>query len=271
MGSFLFTALPTGSTISLGALSGNGRIGSGNSVATTWSIGALNTNTTFSGVIINNFFGTGTAAAIKVGSGMLTLSGASTYSGVTNVSGGTLAFPTGGSSIGSNNTIYVGGAGGATLSINGGYVSTSVNNNFGINVGYTSGQPGTVNITSGTLSSPTGGLVLGDGSTSSFNQSGGLVSVNSGFFFGKYERAIAGDAQRRDDEVTRALAISDSALPHRLPSTAATSMKDIKFGLGMTSPIPASGPVRWPLLQRNDQPDRRLFGHRRRRCWYGRL
>jgi fibronectin-binding autotransporter adhesin len=80
-----------GSIISLGSLSGNGGILSNNtSGQVTYSIGALNTDTTFSGQIVNQWGGGGTAAITKVGAGTLTLSGGLGYSGVTTVSGGTL-------------------------------------------------------------------------------------------------------------------------------------------------------------------------------------
>ena len=75
-------------TVSLGALSGNGAVNAVNSTNTTFSVGALGTNTTFSGAIQNN---SGSIAITKVGSGVLTLTSASdNYSGATNVNGGTL-------------------------------------------------------------------------------------------------------------------------------------------------------------------------------------
>ena len=82
--------------ISLGALSGNGGA-LGNNVASsavTYTIGALNTNTTFGGQILDSVGGGGTTAITKTGSGMLTLTGAAGgfgYTGDTTVSAGTLA------------------------------------------------------------------------------------------------------------------------------------------------------------------------------------
>ena len=81
-----------GVTIDLGALKGGsstrlaGRA-SGSSGTLTYSIGALNLDTIFDGTIVdfNN-----AAALTKVGSGKLTLTGASTYTGATIVSDGTL-------------------------------------------------------------------------------------------------------------------------------------------------------------------------------------
>ena len=57
------------------------------SINSTYSIGALNTNTSFAGNIVN---GGGTTAITKVGSGAWTLSGVSTYTGPTAVNAGTL-------------------------------------------------------------------------------------------------------------------------------------------------------------------------------------
>lgn len=62
--------------------------------ATTWSIGGLNTSSTFAGVIMDGTRADGSNSPTllaKTGSGILTLSGTNTHSGVTTVSGGTLA------------------------------------------------------------------------------------------------------------------------------------------------------------------------------------
>ncbi|QJE98694.1 beta strand repeat-containing protein [Luteolibacter luteus] len=96
-----------GNTVSIGALSGTSttaKLTGGTAGAVTWSVGAKNTDTSFSGTIENN-------AAVqsrltKVGTGSLTLDGASTYTGATIVSAGAL---------------YVNGSLGATaVSVDGG-------------------------------------------------------------------------------------------------------------------------------------------------------
>ena len=72
-GGYLFAPSFTNATISLGELSGNGNLisgnGGGNPLTTTWSIGALNTNSTFGGAITDDTGTGGVSALTKVGSG----------------------------------------------------------------------------------------------------------------------------------------------------------------------------------------------------------
>ncbi len=88
--------LPAGGTVNMGELSTTGattnsRIRNNvNNTTATFSVGALNTDSTFGGVIAN---GSGTnqiTALTKVGSGKLTLTSSSTYTGATQVDGGML-------------------------------------------------------------------------------------------------------------------------------------------------------------------------------------
>jgi autotransporter-associated beta strand protein len=75
-----------GSTYHFGELSGTGNIGGGGATANVnWSIGALNTDSTFSGVLSSSGGG-----LTKVGTGTLILPNNHNYTGPTTVSGGTL-------------------------------------------------------------------------------------------------------------------------------------------------------------------------------------
>jgi autotransporter-associated beta strand protein/adhesin HecA-like repeat protein len=91
------TATPT---VQLGSLSGTNTAtnlgGFSGSGIKTLQVGALNTSTSYAGSIVDNPLGTGTPvfAFTKVGTGTLTLSGTNTYSGITTVNAGTLAFTT---------------------------------------------------------------------------------------------------------------------------------------------------------------------------------
>jgi autotransporter-associated beta strand protein len=76
-------------TTDIGELGGGSTayIGSGGSTGPTWRIGAKNTTNTYAGVIAD----AGTTSLIKIGTGMLILSGPNnTYSGTTTVNGGIL-------------------------------------------------------------------------------------------------------------------------------------------------------------------------------------
>jgi fibronectin-binding autotransporter adhesin len=90
----------------------------------TWSVGGLNTNATYAGSVRNGTSPSNTAIT-KVGDGTWTLSGSCTYTGPTNVLGGTLRFTgsaTGSTSVnvGSGATLEVDGS----LSVNGPIVNT---------------------------------------------------------------------------------------------------------------------------------------------------
>ena len=114
-GVYAYSRVSGTNTINIGALSGaagsvlNAGTGSGlgQNYPAIWRIGARNLDTTFAGVI------SGTSVVTKVGTGTLTLSGASTYTGSTTVSAGRLAL-SGGSLSGSAVTVQSGaGFGGA--------------------------------------------------------------------------------------------------------------------------------------------------------------
>ena len=76
---------------SIGSLVWGGTVTNSGPNSATLTAGSDNTNTTFNGVIQD---GTSTTALTKVGTGTLTLTGANTYSGGTNINGGALAVST---------------------------------------------------------------------------------------------------------------------------------------------------------------------------------
>ncbi len=86
------TIIRNGGLVRFGSLSGSGIVRSiyTTSSSATLEVGNLNDNTTFSGVIGDNP-GIVPLALVKVGTGTLSLTGASTYTGATTISGGTLA------------------------------------------------------------------------------------------------------------------------------------------------------------------------------------
>ena len=88
----------------------SGRGGSSNNGPTTHDIGANGLSTTFDGLIQDGSGGSSASTAIiKEGSGILTLSGANTYTGTTTVSNGVLALTGSGSIGGTKNIVIVSG------------------------------------------------------------------------------------------------------------------------------------------------------------------
>lgn len=81
--------IPSGSTISFGALSGGGFIRANTTGTITVSVGALNTDTTLSGKFQQSN-GSTQLALTKVGSGILTLSGPNEHTAASTVNNGTL-------------------------------------------------------------------------------------------------------------------------------------------------------------------------------------
>jgi autotransporter-associated beta strand protein len=75
----------------LGSLAGSGTVGIASGTPT-WSIGALNANSDFTGAIVG-----AAAIVVKTGTGIQNLSGANTYAGITVISNGVLQIGDGGS------------------------------------------------------------------------------------------------------------------------------------------------------------------------------
>ncbi|WP_341405085.1 rhamnogalacturonan lyase family protein [Luteolibacter soli] len=105
-------------TLDIGELTGDTTTGLGGGPTSgrtvTWRVGGRNTDAIFSGTIAN---GTGTTAITKNGTGIWTLGGASTYTGATTVSTGTLRIN--GSTTGSAVTVQTGAALGGSGAITG--------------------------------------------------------------------------------------------------------------------------------------------------------
>lgn len=82
--------------IQLGSLSGNGTLANNLAMpdggVITFTIGANNASTVFSGQIIDTLNQTGSVAIVKTGNGTLTLAGANSYTGGTLVQNGTLQY-----------------------------------------------------------------------------------------------------------------------------------------------------------------------------------
>ncbi|MES2439513.1 MAG: autotransporter-associated beta strand repeat-containing protein [Verrucomicrobiota bacterium] len=105
-------------TLDIGELSGVATSGIGGAPTAgrtvTWRIGGKNTNAAFAGAIVNS---AGITAITKQGTGIWTLTGASTHTGATVVSAGTLRID--GSTTGSNLTVQAAAALGGSGSITG--------------------------------------------------------------------------------------------------------------------------------------------------------
>ncbi len=122
-GRFSFRTTTTPSRVLIGALSGgpSSRLQSSEQSGCTslyWEIGYLNTSTTFEGTIRNyNGMVDRVGHLVKVGTGRLTLTGSSDYTGLTVVSNGVLALAGGAALTGPTNYITV--MAGATFDVSG--------------------------------------------------------------------------------------------------------------------------------------------------------
>jgi autotransporter-associated beta strand protein len=109
----------------IGSLAGNGIVTNNGNALAILTVGADNTNTTFSGILQN---GTSILGLTKVGTGTLALSGVNTYTGGTTISAGTLQMLPGGRLALGNVTIGPQG----TLRFSGGFVAAANFRNNGI-------------------------------------------------------------------------------------------------------------------------------------------
>lgn len=126
-------------TYTLGSLSGDNTTqiygsNSGNGLVSL-NVGALNTNTTYAGVIKNSWSSVGKLSLVKVGTGTLTLSGANLYTDATSVQGGTLALSGSGSVSGSAGVVVSAGATFDTSAVTTSATINSLAGGGGVNVG----------------------------------------------------------------------------------------------------------------------------------------
>ncbi len=239
---FLASAISGPATISFGALSGAGGLetNAGSSGAITYSIGALGTNTTLSGVIQNTDPGndSATVAITKTGSGALTLSGTNTYTGITTINSGVVSIAAD-AGLGANPDSFTANQ----LTLNGGTLkatgSFSTAGNRGVTIGSSGGTFDVTgvgfNITtavagSGTLT--TGGA--GGAFTLSATNSGftGNIVVNSGYF------GVNGDAAFGavpSSFVANAITLNGGSLMNMTQATSGTG-----FSAGFDLPINAN-------------------------------
>ncbi len=169
---FIITDTTTPETVSFGSLTGTStstvRGSSGTNQLVTLRIGDLGTSTTWAGDIRNGGSSGGLFGVLKVGAGTFTLSGTnSPYTGVTNISAGTLSVPqltNGGvsSSMGAatnaaGNLIFSGG----TLLYTGATVSTDRNFTIspGVNADFNVSSAAAVVTMSGVTPATTGGFI----------------------------------------------------------------------------------------------------------------
>ena len=193
---FAFASTAVGAqTYNVGALSGvaNSRIFSspGTANAVTLSIGALNTSSSFAGVIQNDEQSptdtTSTIGLTKVGSGTLTLLGSNTYTGLTSIDSGSLSLGNTGALAGSGNITFGGGTLQFSVSNTHDYANRIVNSTAPIQID-TNGQSVTF---AGSLASSNsdglkklgaGTLTLRGSNTYSGNTtiSGGVLQIGNG-------------------------------------------------------------------------------------------
>lgn len=157
-------------TIHLGALGGTGGILSNNTAGqVTFSVGGLNSDTTFRGTIENAWGGGGTTAITKTGTGRWTLGGNNSFSGGTTISSGTI-IAAHNSALGTGSVMMLGGALQAGLS-----PATALSNNIQIDGACSFAAPLSYNLM-------LNGNLTGSGTVSATGQwAVGLGGDNSGF------------------------------------------------------------------------------------------
>ena len=185
----------TAGTLQIGNGGNSGTLGSG----AVSNSGALVFDRSDSGLILPNAI-SGTGSLALIGSGIVTLTGANTYTGPTTVAAGTLRLGTGGSLGATSITV----APGATLNA---WSGTNVSGSLTL-------------LTSGTLPA---GLDLTDGQIGSFNLAGGLT-VPSGTTAAQLtlELGSSGNSDEIDQINVNSLSLSGSAVVNISPLAGTT-------------------------------------------------
>jgi len=206
-----------GNTLNLGALSGDATSslgGAGYAGPLTCSIGALNLDSTFAGIITNNV---STNKIVKVGSGTLTLTGSSVFAGTTTVSAGTLRVN---GSL-SGNTVTV--ASGAKLSGSGSLLGgVAVSSGGAISPGAGSGSAGTLTVSNNlTLATPTLYFDLSSspsGANDKIVMQGGMLAMSgaNNYIFNLTDGALGAGTYNLITGATNSTAWS--SVTHNLPS-----------------------------------------------------
>ena len=136
-------------------------VNNGSAALRTLTVGNNDVTAAFAGLIKNNTTGTGTVALTKVGTGVQTLSGANTYTGLTTVNAGTVQF-------GVDQAIAVGNA--VTISAVAGLTATLDLNGFAATIGG-------AGLSLGGADSASVAQVIGTGLGSTLTLSGGATAL----------------------------------------------------------------------------------------------
>ncbi|MBN8458108.1 MAG: autotransporter-associated beta strand repeat-containing protein [Verrucomicrobia bacterium] len=173
----------TGATINFGALSGGGYIRANTTGTVNVSVGALGTDTTFTGIFQQSNVNT-KLYLTKVGGGMLTLSGANTHTAGTTVANGTI-HATNAAAFGSG-TVTIGDTSGSnSAGIRTNVGTTSIANNLVI----AAGSSGVASITN----------VAGGGTTTTYS---GTVSLGKDLTINAWGAAASGGSTAFSGAIT---------------------------------------------------------------------
>ncbi|MCP5533476.1 MAG: autotransporter-associated beta strand repeat-containing protein [Akkermansiaceae bacterium] len=227
-------SLSVGRDSSIGSLSGGGSAGGSVSLSSsrTLTVGALDSNTTFSGAI------TGAGALVKTGGGNLTFGGstANTYTGLTTINEGTLTLAKNDSVTALAGSVVVNA--GATLAADSnksGRIADSASitiTGAGAQFLFGANQNDTINV----LGINDGGTVNIGGSGSNLRPNGGITSTGGGSITGS-----AGNGGLNFNGGTRTITVSDNTLAIGVSLSNGGLTKDGDGTLSLTASSTYSG------------------------------